>query len=99
MLEIVKTLDGTAAMLSLGGRLDFDGAPLFAAALNELEDSVTDLVLDLEGLDYISSCGLRQIVLAQKKMDERGSLTLIRLQPEVLEVLRMTGLAERLVIL
>lgn len=98
-MEITKTTDGNAAMLSLSGWLDEDGAPLLEQALGELGDSVAELVLDLEGLEYISSLGLRQLVLAQKKMMGRGTLTVIRPRQAVLDVLKQTGLYERLNVL
>ncbi len=95
-VEIVKTRDGTAVMLSLNGWLDTLSAPEFEAALKALDADVTDLVLDFEGLGYISSSGLRQIVLAQRMMSVRGSLTIIGVSEEIADVLRMAGLSERL---
>ena len=94
-MEITKTTDGNAVMLSVSGSLDALTAPQFAAALSEVADSA-DLVLDFEKLGYLSSMGLREIVRAQKKTDGKGSLTLVRVPLEIADVLRMTGLYERL---
>ncbi len=96
VMEIEKTVDGNAVMLSLTGWLDALSAPVLEEELARLDGSVTDLALDLEGLRYISSAGLRQIVLAHKKMAGKGSCVLIRVPEEIMETLRMTGLSERL---
>ncbi len=98
-MEIVKTMDGNAAMLSLSGWLDTDGAARLSEALDGLEETVSDLVLDLDGLEYVTSMGLRQLVRAQRKMAQKGSLTIIRASSEVTDVLKMAGIYERLNVL
>ncbi len=97
-MEIGKTTDGNAVMLSLSGWLDALSAPALAAAVGEVGETC-DLVLDLEGLEYLSSMGLREIVRAQRKMSQKGSFTVVRVPQTVADVLRMTGLYGRLNIL
>ncbi len=98
-MEIEVTVDENAVMLSLSGWLDALSAPELESAVNRLDQSVTDLVLDFDKLEYVSSAGLRQIVLAQKKMSEKGSFAIVRVPDQIMEVFRMTGLSERLNIL
>lgn len=97
-MEISKITDDTAVMLSLSGRLDALAAPEFAKAMGEIP-ATCDLVLDLEGLDYVSSAGLRELARAQLKMSKRGSFSIVHVKSGVADVLRMTGLYERLNIL
>lgn len=97
-MEIGKIIDGNAVMLSLSGKLDALSAPAFAAAIAEVGERC-DLVIDLEGVSYVSSAGLRELVLAERKMAERGSFGMVNTPESVAEVLRMTGLFERLNIL
>lgn len=97
-MEITKTTDGNAVMLSVGGALDALTAPAFAEAVGEVSE-IADLVLDLQSLEYVSSMGLREIVRAQKKMSGKGSFTIVRVPAEIADVFRMTGLYERLNIL
>ncbi len=61
--------------------------------LNELIDqNKSDIVLDLEGVVYISSVGLRVLLATQKKVRPRkGEVKLVSLQPFVREVFEMTG--------
>ena len=54
-------------MFEISGWLDTQTAPQLGAALDEFEPSVTELTIDMSGLEYISSAGLRQIVAAHKK--------------------------------
>ena len=86
-MKIEKTVDGTAAMLSLSGSLDAMTAEELGAAVSALGE-VTDLVLDL------------QFALAQKRMAAKGgSFSLVRVPEFVKEVLAMTGLVNHLEVL
>ena len=96
-MEIKKTVEGDKTTLAIKGWLDTQTAPELGAALEELDEGVTELVLDLAALEYVSSAGIRQIVAAYKKMG--GNLTLRNVSPEVREVLRLTGTDKRLTIL
>ena len=93
-MNIEKKIEGNTVTLSLNGWMDAKSAPEFAVMLSELEPSAEKLVLDLTGLEYTSSAGIRQIIAAHKKMN--GALTLKNLTPEVFDVLKMTGLDKRL---
>lgn len=98
-MEITRTLDGGALMLSFSGALDANAEPRLAAEWKSVDESVTHLVLDLEGVTYLESPCLRQIVLAEKMMQKRGTLTIVRVPDCVRDVFRITGLSERLNIL
>ena len=93
-MNIEKKTEGSTAVLYLNGWMDTMSAPDFAAALEALDADTKELVLDLSGLEYTSSSGIRQIVAAYKKMN--GALTLKNPSAEVLDVLKMTGLTKRL---
>ena len=93
-MNIRTDVDGAQATIALEGWLDTQTAPELAAALDELDENVESLTLDLTALEYVSSAGIRQIVAAHKKM--AGGLTVLNVTPEVLEVLRLTGVDKRL---
>ncbi len=97
-MEIGKITDGNAVMLSLSGKLDAHSAPALAAAVGEVGERC-DLVIDLEGVTYLSSIGLRELVRAERKMAERGTFGMVNTPENVAQTLRMTGLYERLNIL
>lgn len=98
-MKIEKTVDGTAAMLSLSGSLDALTAGELEAAVAALGEGISDLVLDLEKLEYVSSAGLRQFALAQRRMAEKGSFSLVRVPAFVRDVLTMTGLINHMEVL
>lgn len=85
------------AILKLDGRLDTTTAPQLEKTVAELED-VKQLVLDMSGIAYISSAGLRVLLGAQKKMAKLGGMKLTGVCDTVMEVLEMTGFVDILVI-
>ena len=80
------------------GRLDTITAPVLEKTINENIGSIESLILDLKGLEYISSAGLRVLLGAQKKMQRVGSMKLTGVCEDVMEVLEMTGFADILTI-
>ena len=95
-IEIKK--NAKEVMLEIVGRLDTTTAPMLDKTINEDLQEVETLVLDLKGLEYISSAGLRVLLSAQKKMQKIGSMKLQNVCEEVMEVFEMTGFADILVI-
>ncbi len=67
-MTIEKSVIGTETTLALKGWLDTQAAAEAAAALDGIDAGCSLLVMDLAGLEYISSSGVRQIVAAHKKM-------------------------------
>ena len=95
-IEIKKNAEAT--IIEISGRLNTMTAPSLDKAVNEDIGDAKNLVLDLKGLEYISSAGLRVILGAQKKMQRLGSMKVINVCEEVMEVFEMTGFADILVI-
>ena len=80
------------------GRLDTITAPALDKTIQEDMGDTKNLVLDMKSLEYISSAGLRVLLSAQKKMQKIGSMKVINVCQEVMEVYEMTGFADILVI-
>ena len=95
-MTINKISDGSALTVQLGGRMDAVTALEFDKSLKL--DSVTDLIIDLKDLEYISSAGLRTLLKMQKKMDRQGSMKIRNIRENVREVLDMTGFSNFLTI-
>ena len=93
-MKITKSQDGGKIVIAIEGWLDTKTAPELGAALDELGDDVQALEFDFTKLEYVSSAGIRQIVAAHKKTG--GSLVVRNVSPEVREVLRLTGVGNRL---
>ena len=61
-------------------------------------DGITELILDFEKLDYISSAGLRVLLSAQKVMNKQGEMRLIHVSDVVNEIFEVTGFCDILTI-
>ena len=81
-------------ILEIAGRLDTTTAPVLEKIICEEVEETADLVLDMKGLEYISSAGLRVLLSAQKRMQKQGSMKLKNVCEEVMEVFEMTGFAD-----
>ena len=95
-IEIKKNAEET--IIEIIGRLDTITAPALDKTINEDIGNTKNLVLDVKGMEYISSAGLRVLLSAQKKMQKIGSMKVINVCEEVMEVFEMTGFADILVI-
>ena len=95
-IEIKKNAAET--IIQIVGRLDTITAPALDKTIQEEIGDTKNLVLDMKSLEYISSAGLRVLLSAQKKMQKIGSMKVINVCQEVMEVFEMTGFADILVI-
>ena len=85
----IKT--GETARVYVEGRVDTATAPDLEKELQPLLDgAVKQLVFDLEGLEFVTSAGIRVIMAARKRLAEReGSCLLVNLQPQIEKVLEI----------
>lgn len=95
-IEIKKNVEET--IIEIVGRLDTITAPALDKTINEDIGDTKNLILDVKGMEYISSAGLRVLLATQKKMQKIGSMKVINVCEEVMEVFEMTGFADILVI-
>lgn len=84
-----------ALVLTPGGRIDQDSADRFKQALDPyLAECGADgpaLVLDFSGVDYISSVGLRALMLAARQVKAQGGrIVIAALKPMVREVFEIS---------
>ncbi len=84
---------GQAAVVLFSGRLDsYSAARIEAELVAAIEAGARKLVFDLAALDYISSAGLRVILVVAKRLKPLGGrLVLCRLSAPVLEVFEISG--------
>ena len=95
-IDIKKHANETT--ISVIGRLDTITAPSLEKTLNEDMGDTKNLILDLKGLEYVSSAGLRVLLGAQKKMQKIGTMKVINVCDSVMEVFEITGFADILTI-
>ena len=82
------------ALLTFSGEIDYAVAARFRQALTDLaEAGAVHLDLDLDGVTFLDSRGLSVLLAArQRALRQGGSLQVVALSPQVLRVLRLTGL-------
>lgn len=95
-MDIPEKSVGNVYVVSLNGRLDAYAANDVEKKLDSLLTSAkVQLVVNLKGLEYISSSGLRVLLAALKKMrKQQGDIRLACLQPYVKEVFDIAGFTQ-----
>ncbi len=92
-MEIIEKKQDNFSVFKLTGRLDSNTSLSFEKKLFEaIENGTRHMVLDFEGLDYISSAGLRVILKTTKNLkNTNGRLVLCSMQDYVKEVFEISG--------
>ncbi len=97
-MTITTNKNGGALTIALEGRLDTTTAPELDEMLKGSLEDVSDLTLDLEKLEYLSSAGLRVLLLAQKAMNKKGKMVVKNVNDTIQEIFEITGFVEILTI-
>ena len=98
MLKITKQTDGSTLTVKVEGRVDSNTAVELDRALNGALDGITKLILDFERLEYISTAGLRALLIAQKTMNQQGTIVIRNVSAAVKEIFEVTGFTDMLMI-
>ncbi|MBR3306392.1 MAG: STAS domain-containing protein [Lachnospiraceae bacterium] len=94
MLDIKKEKNGTELKVALAGRLDTTTATDLEKQLKEELDGVSQVILDLAELEYISSAGLRVLLAVHKNMQGVGTFKLVNATEAVKEIFDITGFSD-----
>lgn len=98
MLNISKKSEDSKLYVAVEGRLDTTTAPELEESLKDELDNVSELIIDLKDLDYISSAGLRVLLACQKKMMKQGKMTVTNPNDVISEIFEVTGFSDILTI-
>jgi anti-anti-sigma factor len=94
-MTITKTRESESLVFALDGRLDTATAPQLQETLIPAFDEAKAITLDFKGLAYVSSAGLRVLLLGAKTAKTKAAaMTLTGVSEEVMEVLEMTGFVD-----
>lgn len=98
-MNITTTTNGKELTIALEGRLDTTSAPQLEKELGTALDGVESLIMEFEGLRYLSSAGLRVLLAAQKKMNaQHGSMVIKNVNEMIMEVFEVTGFLDILTV-
>ena len=92
-MTITETRENGLLNIALEGRLDSNTAPQLQEYTEDLT-GITDMVFDMENLEYISSAGLRVILKAQKTMQQQGHLKVVNVNEVIMDILELTGFTD-----
>lgn len=95
-IEITQEQEGAVRILGLAGRLDTETAVDVELALQDLlAAGERHFLIDLSGIGYVSSAGLRVLLALAKQLDGgKGSLRLCGLNPAVNQVFEVAGFSK-----
>ncbi len=97
-MQITREMAGGVLELRIQGRLDNEAADDFLAVVDDvLRHGHHAVLLDLRGVDYLSSAGLGAMVRAQKRFQAiHGVFGVASVSPQAGEILRLTKLGKLL---
>lgn len=89
-MEMHVKKNGAVLEVSLEGRLDANTAPEFTELIQK--EKFQELIVNLEKLEYISSAGLRSLLVGKKTADScQGTMIIRKPTPAVFDVMNMSG--------
>ena len=93
-MEFKKVKEGSKLTYTVSGRLDTNTSPELNDDIAASLGDVTELVMDIKDLEYISSAGVRVLLSAYKVMKKQGTMILKNVPEIVRSVLSVTGLLD-----
>lgn len=97
-MKVDKTIENGKAVFKLEGRLDSTTSPELEKEIMDVIGDLNELVLDLEDLEYTSSAGMRVLLSAQRIMNSQGSMKVINVRSEIMDIFEITGFNQILTI-
>lgn len=91
-MDVKVNVEGRSAAVALAGSLNTNTASQLEAALDPVIGQVDDIVFDFAELDYVSSAGLRVLMMAFKRLGGQG-VSIEHASDEIREVFDITGFA------
>ena len=90
-MKINKDLKDGKLVLSIEDEINSFTAPELEEVIKNDLNGVKSLVFDFKDVDYLSSAGLRVLLVAQKIMNKQGEMSLRHVNSSVMEILNITG--------
>ena len=97
-MNIQQKSDGSKLTLQIEGRIDTKTAPELETVIQTSLADVRELIIDLADTVYISSAGLRVLLIAQKQMNKQGEMSVIHVNNDLMEIFEVTGFTDILTI-
>ena len=95
-MEIKVYEENGVQVIAPQGKIDHVTVGSFEEKIKELGQANEKLMLDMEGVEYVSSAALRAILNANDYMEDKGGLTIKNVNNKVMEILKITNFANYL---
>ena len=93
IMNIIKEYNEKELTMKIEGRIDTITSQDLEKEITSELDNIDSLILDFKEVEYISSAGLRVLILTETKLKEKdNSLTIINVNEPIKEILRMSGI-------
>ena len=93
-MKIISKRNGSTMEIALDGRLDTTTAPELEKEVRGKLAGITELVFDFSEVEYVSSAGLRIMMLAKKELKAGGIMKVRNANELILEVFEVTGFSD-----
>lgn len=90
-MEIIKQLNKDELVLKVIGEVNSTNYQELEEEVNKSTSGIKSLIFDFEKLEYLSSAGLRVLLVAKKLMDKKGKMVIKNANPTVMEIFEITG--------
>ncbi len=90
-MQIDQLKEGTTLTMKVSGRLDTMTAPQLENEITGHLDGITEFIMDFSDLEYISSAGLRVLLVTTKMMKGKGRFVIRNINETVKEIFEVTG--------
>src|ERR1700722_13099536 len=99
MAIAIEDIEGGVTKVLLSGRLDIAGVSAIDLPLSVVGGSRRAVVIDLSGVEFMASLGLRSIIISSKAIiSKRGKVVLLAPQPAVEKVITTSGIDQLIAI-
>lgn len=90
-MQIDQLKEGSTLTMKVSGRLDTMTAPQLESEITGHLDGITEFIMDFTDLEYISSAGLRVLLVTSKMMKGKGRFVIRNINETVREIFEVTG--------
>ena len=90
-MQIDQLKEGSTLTMKVSGRLDTMTAPQLESEITGHLDGITEFIMDFTDLEYISSAGLRVLLVTSKMMKGKGRFVIRNINETVRENFEVTG--------
>lgn len=91
-MDLKKNYNDKELTIEVGNKIDTITAPDFENEILDEMGKFDSLILDFKNLKYISSAGLRVLVIVQKKLQPQNiPFTIVNVNDAIKDILTMSG--------